>query len=305
MDSKPLVGVVTVTYNSAEVIDDFMTSMLAQHEERFHLYLVDNASTDATLEKVAQYPDSRITVIANPDNRGVAEGDNQGILPSLAAGIEWVLLLNNDTVFGPDLLGTLIEDAGKLDVSMLVPKMMYFSRPDRIWCAGGQFNRWRAYGSTHYGDGEVDRGQYDTPCEVEFSPACCLLIHQSVFERIGLVDETYFVYSEDNDFCLRAQRAGIRMAYTPRTKLLHKVSSLTGGKQSRFTIYYATRNRVYFVRKNLNPLLSAYYLFISELYFICLFITGREHWNIFLYRQKAFRDGLKLKSKPQRAIAAR
>ena len=80
------VGVVTVTYNSSFVIDGFLRSLLQQTHADFLLYIVDNASTDTSLEQVARYPDPRIHVIANASNCGIAEGNNQGIRSALQAG---------------------------------------------------------------------------------------------------------------------------------------------------------------------------------------------------------------------------
>lgn len=302
MRENCIVGVVTVTYNSASVLDEFLASMASQKEDRFRLYVVDNASRDASLEQVSRAGDPRTEVIANRENLGVAEGNNQGIVKALEDGCEWVCLLNNDTVFGPDLLATLLEEAERMGVPMLVPKMMYHDRPDRIWCAGGKFNRARAYGSIHFGDGEQDRGQYDAPRDVEYTPTCCMLIHSSVFRRIGLMDETYFVYNDDNDFCLRAKQAGIRLAYTPRTRLFHKVSSLTGGKLSDFSIYYGTRNRAYYVRKLLPKALAFYYLILAEIYFLALLAARKETWKTFCLRQKAHLDGIRLEPRPPRPL---
>jgi GT2 family glycosyltransferase len=291
------IGIVTVTYNSAKVIEEFMASALAQEETCYKLYIVDNASTDSTLDVISNIQDARVIIIKNSENLGVAAGNNQGILASIAAGCEWVCLLNNDTVFGPEMIGTLASEAVKLSADMIVPKMLYHDHPDRIWCAGGKFNRLRAYGSVHFGCDELDEGQYDFPKIVEYTPTCCMLINRSVFDKIGIMDETYFVYADDNDFCLRAKKAGIRLVYTPETRLYHKVGSLTGGKQSVFTVYYNTRNRAYYIRKNLPLVLVLYYLFAAEIYFIALWVTGCENWERLCLRQRAHLDGIRLQTK--------
>src|SRR5580698_4096735 len=93
------VGVVTVTYNSEKVIDAFMRCILKQDHENFIVYVIDNCSSDAALQRVAHYRDARIVVIANQNNLGVAEANNQGISAALQANCEHVLLLNNDTEF--------------------------------------------------------------------------------------------------------------------------------------------------------------------------------------------------------------
>jgi GT2 family glycosyltransferase len=93
------VGVVTVTYNSDRVIDGFLSSLLAQTYDNFVLYVVDNISSDETLARVKAFNDTRIRVIANPDKRGIAEGNNQGIRATLQDGCGLILQFNNDTEF--------------------------------------------------------------------------------------------------------------------------------------------------------------------------------------------------------------
>ena len=106
-------GVVTVTYNSGKVIDGFLTSLLRQTHGNFILYVIDNASADRTLEQIAACGDRRIRVIANPDNRGIAEANNQGTQAALAAGCGLVLLMNNDTEFDAGLLRAIAGRVGR------------------------------------------------------------------------------------------------------------------------------------------------------------------------------------------------
>src|SRR6266436_6146337 len=97
--TKTRIGVVTVTYNSADVLPDFLRCLSAQTHTDFLLFVIDNASHDGTVELLQAYNDSRLVIVANPDNRGVAEGNNQGIRRALEAGCFSVLLVNNDTEF--------------------------------------------------------------------------------------------------------------------------------------------------------------------------------------------------------------
>ncbi|MBV9625973.1 MAG: glycosyltransferase family 2 protein, partial [Acidobacteria bacterium] len=216
MDSPAKIGVVTVTYNSGPVIRDFMKSLATQSYRDFLLYVVDNASADETLSLVAEYPDARTVTIRNRANLGVAEGNNIGIRAALRDGCSAVLLLNNDTTFGPDVISRLEEGLRKYRCEMIVPKILYFEPADRIWSAGGSFSRLRGR-SKHSGFGKKDKGQLDQPRAVDYSPTCCMLIKREVFERIGIMDANYFLYFDDTDFCLRARRAGIRLVYCPDT----------------------------------------------------------------------------------------
>ena len=110
-EAKPIesgkIGVVTVTYNSEPVLEEFFDSLTAQTHKRFVLYVVDNASKDQTLEITRRRTDLSVILIANAENLGVAKGNNQGILAAVNDGCECVLLLNNDTVFHADIIAQL------------------------------------------------------------------------------------------------------------------------------------------------------------------------------------------------------
>jgi GT2 family glycosyltransferase len=292
MDSHDLVGIVTVTYNSAGVIDDFMKSIREQTYDNFNLYLVDNASSDNTLERVRSYCHPRIVIVPNQLNLGVAEGNNVGIRAALQDGCGLVLLINNDTVFNSDLLDELAQGLQRYECEMIAPKILFFDAPDKVWYAGGYLNAWRACGN-HFGMGDKDNGQFDLAKAVGYSPTCCILIKREVFDRVGLMDSTYFLYFDDTDFCLRAQKVGIRLFYLPSARLRHKVSSLTGGT-SNLALRYTTRNHVYYVCKHCSSFwilvyLLAFYIYLPGKY---LFLLGRP--RLFWVTQKAFWEGVSL-----------
>jgi GT2 family glycosyltransferase len=294
MADDTTIGVVTVTYNSAQVLDGFLSSLLGQSLPTFLLYVVDNASSDDTVERLARYDDRRIVLIANRENVGVARGNNQGIRAALEAGCDSVLLINNDTEFGADLLLKLCTGLRDHQCDMVVPKIMYFEETHRIWCAGGFFNRWKGYLGVHYGQDEADRGQFDEVRRVDYSPTCCMLIKRGVFERIGFMDEQYFIYFDDADFCLRARRNALKLVYLPKTKLWHKVSSLTGGGQSEFAVRQLTGNHVYYMRKNFALWKSALYLLTYQLRLLYKLLFRIVDWHGFVIRQSAFFEGLRL-----------
>jgi GT2 family glycosyltransferase len=293
MGSRELVGVVTVTFNSSGVIDDFMVSMLNQGYSAFILYVVDNASSDDTLQGLSKYKDPRIVLIPNQTNVGVAEGNNTGIRAALRDSCGLILLINNDTVFEADLLQKLVEGLQKHRCEMIVPKILFFDKPDTIWCAGGYFSALRGT-SGHFGFGKnVDDPRFDDSRAISYSPTCCMLIEHEVFDRIGLMDENYFVYHDDTDFCLRACRGGVRLFYLPSAQILHKVGSLTGLNSS-FTIRFASRNHVYLILKHYSPLqvwfyCSGYYIFNLWKYMFLL-RSPKSFWMA----QRAFWEGISL-----------
>lgn len=297
MVAENRIGIVTVTFNSEPVIEEFLDSIAIQTHSDYLMYVVDNASKDKSVGLVRERMgnDPRCIVIANERNLGIAVGNNIGIERALADGCSHVLLLNNDTTFGSDLLSGLLAASGKLNAPMLVPKITFADPSDTLWCAGGRFIPLRGYATEHCGEGEKDSGQYDTARTIEYAPTCCMLIRRQVFEEIGLMDERYFVYYDDVDFCFRALRQGVKLWYSPMPTLAHKVSSLTGGSFSTFSVTQLTRGKVIFMRKHFKQPLRSALLALYQV-FICrrMFSSAYGGLKSFRISQAAFMDGLRV-----------
>ena len=252
--SESRLGVVTVTYNSASFIREFVASCDRQSMRDFRIYCIDNKSSDDTADYLSTIEDERWLISANSDNRGVAAANNQGIVRAIRDNCEWILLLNNDTSFGAGFFETLISACRDKEWSAAVPKI-YFDTPSaHIWYGGGGFNKLKGFTGYHVGMGDLDVGQCDKPKVVEYAPTCAMLLHRSVFQSVGLMDEAYFVYFDDTDFCWRLRCAGICLGYVPSATLIHKVGGSTGGDRKPFTVGYTSRNRLYYLKKNFGSL---------------------------------------------------
>jgi GT2 family glycosyltransferase len=288
------IGVVTVTFNSADVLPEFLQAMERQTHGEFVLFAIDNASKDQTMDQLHSCTDNRLRIIANEDNLGVAEGNNQGIRAALDAGCDLVLLLNNDTAFGETLFEELQAGLKQYKCDMVCPKIVYADEPQIIWAAGGTFQPWLGYRTRHFGEGKPDRGQYDLAQGVNYAPTCCVLIRREVFTRIGLMDPRYFVYVDDVDFMYRAMKAGRKMMYLPGSIVKHKVGYLTGGEESAFTTFYGTRNRVFFLTKNIGIIASIPVLAIYQGYYLASLLSRRFSLKKYRMKQRAFFSGLRV-----------
>lgn len=254
-DHAPLLGIVTVLYNSDDVLPGFFDSLAALEKPHdFRLYVIDNSAQDSgsrLSETLASQHNIDARVHFNNANVGVAKGNNQGIALALADGCKQVLLANNDTEFGPNTLKLLQAALADGNEKAATPKIMYYDEPTRIWYGGGHINAWTVR-SPHYGIDQIDRGQCDAAKHVGYAPTCFMLLDVTVLQTVGQMDEQYFVYYDDTDFVWRMTSLGVRIRYVSETVVLHKVSSSTGGGHSPFSIYYTNRNRTYFIRKNLR-----------------------------------------------------
>lgn len=288
------IGVVTVTYNSAGVLDDFLASVDAQNYSNFVLIGVDSGSTDESVEILRAYQRPETIILPNQDNVGIAIGNNQGIRAAVQAGCEYVLLLNNDVAFRPDLFERLVAGIEAEGSAMAVPLIYYFDPPTRIWAAGGGFQPFAGFRNYHRGENMDDVGQFSHTCLVDFAPACCILIRREVFAQIGLMDERFFVYSDDADFLFRARKQNLRISFIPDSKLWHKVSSLTGGLQSEFTCYQAARGRALFLYKNLGRFQGGLWTLITHLLYISRPLMGTDTKRRCDEKRRGLRAGRKL-----------
>lgn len=288
------IGVVTVTFGSGGVLEDFLASLDCQTYRNFCLIAVDNGSKDDTVEQLKAYRGCECFVIANGQNLGVAAGNNQGIRAAIDAGCEYVLLLNNDVVFGPGLFQQLVDGLSEHNCQMTTPLIYYHAKPDVIWAAGGNFQWMYGYRCIHYSLGEEDHGQHFIPQLVTHTPTCCVLVQRKVFQVIGLMDERYFVYGDDNDFMFRAWKADILLFFLPEAKLWHKVGSLTG-TESPFSMRYVARNKAYFMVKHLGRFITLPYMIVYWFYYVMRCLVGKDSRDICKLKIMSWNEGFRMR----------
>jgi len=295
------VGVVTVTYNSAGVLEPFLQCCLRQNDACFELLIVDNASTDNTRAIVQACKDERVRALFNVTNLGFATASNQGIRHFLERGFDRILLINNDTEFPATLLASLDRTLTENGGAAVTPRITLNDAPHSIWYCGGHFT-WVSGGSFAL-DRSVDAAtEAEKPVvRTEFAPACCLLVDREVFAAIGYFDEDYFVYWEDADFCYRMLGANLPLIYAPGIEIAHKVSSLTGGLESDFFVRYYHRNQMYFVRKHSSLVMLLYTVAVTVAKSLLRIPLRGDSWSRFRLRMRSMVEGLRL---PVRASVA-
>ena len=301
MTQRLLIGVVSVLYNSGRVLPDFFQSLYAQSYEALRLYLVNNASPDTSLRAAEEFAENSpfpITIIDNDKNYGVAKANNQGIVAATNDKCPYVLLSNNDVVFGPETIGDLYSAMQDGTTDMIVPKILYYDT-DMIWSAGGHMIP--RYATTiQYGQKKKDDQAYNKRLTVNYAPTCFMLLKSDIFPDVGLMDENYFVYYDDTDFVYRALRRGRRLDYYPGAVVEHKESFCTG-PDGDFKTYYLARNRVYFILKHFTPIprirsfvYLGYFYLIKSLAKVMLGRIGLRKWLLSL---KALLEGFGLYKK--------
>ncbi len=243
---RPRVVIIVLTYNG---IDDTLACLASLNRldypaDRYDVVIVDNASRDGTPDRARQaFPG--VTVIENGANLGFAAGNNVGLRHAQRHGYDYVLLLNNDTEVAPDMLTQLVAAAERDPaIAAVGPIIYYYAAPQRVWSAGGSID-WKR-GLCRMAGEEDDHGQYPAR-DVDFVSGCAMLIRVAALPAVGLLDERFFMYFEETEWCARATRAGYRCHFTPAAKVWHKIP-LNARFDREYLAYYMTRNRLLFLR---------------------------------------------------------
>jgi len=230
----PLTYVIVVNWNGMHDTLECLAS-LGKVSEPMCIVVVDNGSMDGSQEAIRRTHPG-VTLLETGANLRYAGGNNAGIRLALEKGADQIMLLNNDTTVDPGFLGAMTGSLlSSPDTGIVAPKILYSAEPDCVWYAGGEISFWTGT-MRHRGIREKDDGRFDLPSETGYASGCCLLAKRSTVERIGLLDDSYFMYTEDADWCMRARRAGLRVTYEPRARVWHKVSVSAGGHLSWFKL---------------------------------------------------------------------
>jgi len=243
---NPVVSVVIVNYNGLHFLKDCVQSLLSQTFRQIEIIVVDNASSDNTVEFLkGQYPGLKI--IENTINYGFAGGINEGIRHASGS---FILTMNNDTSADPHCIEHLIavmntdDRTGMCATKMLLPDNRIDSTGICISRSGAAWDR---------GIFENNNGQFGEREDVFGPCAGAALYRKTMLDEIGLFDEDFFLYMEDVDLAFRARLAGWNCVFVPEAVVYHYHGG-TSGVMSDITIYYGNRNILWWPVKN-YPLL--------------------------------------------------
>ncbi len=221
--------IIVVLYNSADPFTSMWSSLIAQTCPDWHLIAIDNSSSDASADVLQSLSDPRVTTVVNTSNVGFARAVNQGLRIAACQGAHRCMLLNPDTVLPPRFLADLLEAWTKHDWPVVAPRVMKAEDPSRSWYAGGHLDYGWVFANRH---DEFSPEDSTFPRPVDFASGCCLGLSMDALRRVGLLDESFFVYWEDTDYCMRLKTAGIPIMYLPNPMLLHEGGASSGGETS-------------------------------------------------------------------------
>jgi GT2 family glycosyltransferase len=243
----PNVLIVVLNWNGRDDTLACLASLSRVDYPNYDIVAVDNGSSDDSVAVIrAVHPHA--VLIETGENLGFAAGNNVGLRYALEQGADYVLLLNNDTIVDPGCVRQLVAVTEEDDhVGVVGPTVYYHSQPTVIWSAGGAIDRRRGR-TWMVGLGEEDIGQFDTaPRPVDFVTGCALLVSRRALESVGLLDERFFMYYEETEWCVRIAKAGFGVRHVPTARIWHKIAPQAQAA-SPFVHYYMTRNRLLFLK---------------------------------------------------------
>lgn len=260
-----LTSIITVNFNQPEVTVAFLKSVKENTVNiPVEVILVDNGCRENHQEAFLNaFPE--LIFIRSEKNLGFAGGNNLGIK---AAKGDFLLLLNNDTEITSNLITELSNEMeDNKEIGMISPLIIYYDNPDIIQYAG--FTEMNYLTCRNEGIGSMDKniGQYDEISrETGFCHGAAMMCRRADLDTVGLMEEQFFLYYEELDWCEKFKRAGKKIWFTGRTHIFHK-ESISVGKESAIKTYFMTRNRLLFIRRNtswLNTLFfGIYYLLLA------------------------------------------
>ena len=248
---EPFVSIITLNYNQTAVTCDFLESARKLRYTNYEILVCDMDSTIDPTEQIlaGNYPNTRL--LLRKENLGFAGGNNWGMRQ---AGGDYFFIVNNDTEMTPDLIQQLLQPFMEDErIGVTCPRIMFYDQPTIIQYAG--FNPMSAVtGRTStIGIHEEDKGQYNQSRSTFGAHGCAMMVKREVAERVGMFPEKFFLYYEEWDWSARILKAGYKIWYTAGALIYHK-ESLSVGKSNPKKVYYHTRNRILYMRRNAAPM---------------------------------------------------
>jgi GT2 family glycosyltransferase len=250
MMADPLVVTIVLNNNRREDTLTCLASLEKTTYQNHKIIVLDNATTDGSIEAViSAFP--HVEIVELTRNLGYAGNNNIGINIAREKGADWVFVLNEDTRVDPACITEMVA-VGERDatVGVVGPMVYHFNEPDVIQSAGGILSQ--AWDPVHLGQNETDQGQYSAPHSVDWISGCAIMVRRTFIEQNGLLDERFFCYEEETEWCLRGKKSDWRIIHVPQAKIWHK------GVQRDYTpkpyvTYYITRNKFLMLNKHQAP----------------------------------------------------
>ncbi|HLE48572.1 MAG TPA: glycosyltransferase family 2 protein [Patescibacteria group bacterium] len=283
-NGTPFVFVIVLNWNGIKDTTDCLQSLNKINYKNFKVIIIDNGSKDNEIKKLKKHFPKNI-YLSNNKNQGYCKANNQGIKYAIRHKADYILLLNNDTVVDKNFLKFLIAYAVKNKFEGILTSKIFYFGTNLIWSMGGVLSKISGIPRM------IGQGQKATEFKKviipDYAPGCVFFAPVSVFKKSGLLNEIYFAYYEDLDYCSRARKLGITIRAIPESVVFHKVSRSTNSKSLRkmgkLQSYLIARNGILFGSINLQGFERSYYIVMQIILKLPLYL---------LFKVENFQSGL-------------
>ena len=235
--------IITLNWRQAEMTVTCVRALQSMTYTSVEIMVIDNGSGDES-PRILEEQLTNVHLRCLPENTGFAAGSNIGLLYAMNHNFEYALLINNDAFPAPDMLSILMA-ATSPDIALISPKIYYEADPKRIWFAGGRQHP-TLLELRNRGQGELDGPSWQSAQDVDYLVGTCLLVNLTAAKKVGLLNEQFFMYYEDLDWCIRFRTAGYRLKLVADAHLYHRVATSSGGTDSPLRRYYLARSSFVF-----------------------------------------------------------
>jgi GT2 family glycosyltransferase len=255
--NNPLISIVLVNFNGFEDTVECIKSIMNIEYDNYNVIVVDNGSTTKPDVQALHFIQNNSKYIRLDKNLGFSGGNNVGIEEAIKNGADYILLLNNDTVVSTSFLDVLVSEAKQRNNNAIVTgKIYYFSNQNEIWYGGGWYDFNKGIGCHERNHTIDDFSQPSKSRNISFATGCMMLVPVSVIKEIGELEESFFLYAEDTEYCLRALKNGIEIVFCENAIIYHKVSRSTT-RMSTPALYYLIRNSIRVAKEYSHTRISA------------------------------------------------
>ena len=226
---NPKIHIFILNWNGEQYLSRCIDSIKKIDYSNYKVTVIDNNSSDQSIFKI-KYKD--VNIISHSKNYKYAKGYNKALFSLENDNSDYYLLLNNDTICDSNILSSFVKGAESYgDNHIFGGKILYTNQKNAIWYAGGKFGFFNLFIS-HKGIRKIDGDKFNSNYKTSYITGCCLFISKKSFIKLNGFDESFNMYGEDVDLCIRAQKLGMKCYFISDSKLWHSVSSSYGGHYS-------------------------------------------------------------------------
>jgi GT2 family glycosyltransferase len=244
LHKQPLVFVITLNWNSKQMTIDCIHSVLKSEYRNFKVFVVDNGSTDGSVDSLRKEFGDNITILESDKNLGYVKGMNYGLENTILYNPDYFLIMNNDTHIDSNAMHALVKCSIKHNNKCLVTgKVYHYERNNIIQTVGSYYDLKTLHGSK-IGYNEEDGGQYDKEEEREMIDDIFMLLPSEVYRIYGGYSPYFSFNCEQSDLIMRIKKAGYKVYYTPDAKIWHKGSFSSGGIGNPYMMFWEGKSRI-------------------------------------------------------------